>query len=308
MEVINAFGESLLALANKFKNVVVLNSGSTMELGLEDFSKLYDTRHFNFGHGVENMVSAAVGFTVRGKLPIISDFSVYSVGRAWEQIRNDICCPNLNIKILGYGSGLSSGIEGAGYQILEDIALMRVLPNMKVLCPADHAEAFSMMEAMMDDYGPSYLRISRGHGSRVLPEGSKFEFGKSHVLRDGSDICLFATGSMVFTALKAAELLEGDGIDVMVVNVSSIKPLDKDTVEECSRKVKLSVTVEDHSVIGGLAAAIGEVLSERNPVILKRIGMQDRFGESGKTVDLYRKYNLDVEGVSRQLNAFWREL
>lgn len=288
-------GDYLLELAKKTKNFVVLNSGMKKKGGFIDFSRVMEDRYFDFGLGVENMMSAAVGFAVRGKTPVIVAPSILVAGRAWEQIRNDICCSNLNVKIVGMGTGFEACREGAGYQMLEDIALMNVLPNMKLLCPASKNECAGMLDEMMMDFGPTYMRLSL-----ELPEGNeeKYKMAEMKVLKEGTDLALFASGKMVDLCMNVAEVLNAS---VMVVNVSSLKPINVEKVLECAGKVKHCVTVEDHSVIGGLGAVISGI------VPVKRIGVGDKFSESGELSALYRKFKLDFEGIKEQLKSFMNE-
>ncbi len=322
-----SFGEALVKLGAKYKNVVVLDSDLSSSVQTGAFAKEFPNRHFNMGIAEQNMVATAAGFATRGKLPFACSFSVFATGRAWEIVRNAVCYPNLNVKIVGSHAGIMTGEDGASHQALEDLAIMRVLPNMKVVCPADHYEALSVMETLMNDYGPTYLRINRqateviytvsGNGS------AEFEFGKADVLFGGEyfkseisgvaadswadsekvDICVFAIGSLVSSSLKAAEKLKEEGKKIVVVNMSSLKPLDEKTILKCAKKSKICVTAEDHSVIGGLGGAVAEILAENGiGVKLFRIGMQDKFGESGKSGDLYKKYGFDTDGVYKTLS------
>jgi len=309
-----SFGEALVKLGAKYKNVVVLDADLSSSVQTGAFAKEFPNRHFNMGIAEQNMVATAAGFATRGKLPFACSFSVFATGRAWEIVRNAVCYPNLNVKIVGSHAGIMTGEDGASHQALEDLAIMRVLPNMKVVCPADHYEALSVMETLMNDYGPTYLRINRqateviytvsGNGS------AEFKFGKADVLfgaeflKDGdeADVCIFAIGSLVSSSLKAAQKLKEEGKKVMVVNMSSLKPMDEKTVLECAANAKICVTAEDHSILGGLGGAVAEILAENGiGVKLVRIGMHDKFGESGKSGDLYKKYGFDTDGVYKTL-------
>ena len=321
-----SFGEALVRLAGKYQNVVVLDADLSCSVQTEKFAHEYPKRHFNMGIAEQNMIGAAAGFATRGKLPFACSFSIFAVGRPWEIIRNSVCYPNLNVKILGSHAGVLTGEDGASHQALEDIAITRVLPNLKVVSPADHYEALSVMEAVMEDYGPTYIRVSRqgtpliysGAGGSAGSSGSagefpvKFRFGKSDVVFGGdakkADVCIFATGALVSSSMYAAQkLLDEDGKKAMVVNVSSIKPIDEKTILECAGRSRICVTAEDHSIIGGLAGAVSEVFAE-NGVGKKlfKIGMKDKFGESGKPADLYKKYKFDSAGVYKQVKGFLR--
>jgi transketolase len=295
-----AFAENLVKLGSKYKNVVVLDSNMSAVIGTQKFAKVFPDRHFNFGNAVENMYGAATGFTVRGKLPFVCAYALAATAQSSDQIRNYICYPNLNVKIVGANAGLLNGQEGATNQALEDIAMMRSLPNMKVVCPADAVETRKALEVMMLDYGPTYLRLFHLPLPELYDDAYKFVFGKGHIYKYGSDVCLLALGTAVHTSLEAAKILERAGISAMVVNMASIKPIDEDLIIECAKQVQHLFTVEDHNIIGGLGSAVSEVLCSRHPCKLVRLGMEG-FGESGKIDDLYRKYHLDGQGIADQV-------
>lgn len=317
-----SFGEALVRLGAKYKNIVVLDADLSSSVQTGAFAKEFPNRHFNMGIAEQGMVATAAGMATRGKLPFACSFSVFSTGRAWEIVRNSVCYPNLNVKIVGSHAGIMTGEDGASHQALEDLAIMRVLPNMKVVCPADHFEALSVMEVLMNDYGPTYLRINRQATEVIYKDGCDFKFGKADVLFGGEfleggerggeaasgacvDVCIFAVGSLVSSSLKAALKLKADGKKVIVVNMSSIKPMDEKTVLECAGRAKICVTAEDHSVLGGLGGAVSEVLAENGVgVKLFKIGMHDKFGESGKSGDLYKKYGFDADGVYESVKRF----
>jgi transketolase len=297
-----AFGDAMVKLASKYKNVVVLDANAGRFLNLGGFARAFPDRYFSFGNAESNMIGAAAGFTVRGKIPFLCSFSMFLTGRAWELIRNAVAYPHLNVKLVGAFSGILCGEDGATYQSLEDVALMRVIPNMKVVCPADGVETKQVLEAMMNDYGPTYLRLANKPTVNVYDEDRKFEFGKGHIYRPGTDICIFSYGGTFQSSLKAAEFLERDGISTMVVNLASIKPLDEALVIECAKQAARVVTVEDHQVTGGLGSAVAEALSGSYPAKVLRLGM-DGFGESGKSEDLYKKYRLDAVGIYEQIKS-----
>lgn len=299
-----AFGDAMVKLGTKYKNAVVLDANAGRFLNLGGFARAFPDRYFNFGNAESNMIGAAAGFTVRGKIPLVCSFSMFVTGRAWEQIRNAIAYPLLNVKFIGAFSGILCGEDGATYQALEDVALMRTIPNMKVACPADGVETKQVLEAMMNDYGPTYLRLANTPTTNLYDDERKFEFGKGHVYRPGTDVCIFSYGDTFHSGLKAAELLERDGVSTMVVNLSSIKPLDEALVVECAKQATHVVTVEDHQIIGGLGSAVAEALTANYPCKVTRLGM-DGFGESGKSADLYRKYRLDAQGIYEQIKALF---
>lgn len=301
-----AFADSILRLGGKFKNVVVLDSNMSALIGTQSFVKAYPDRHFNFGNAVRNMIAAATGFTVRGKIPFVCSSALDVTAKGWEQIRNYICYPNLNIKIIGANAGILNAQEGATNQALEDITIMRALPNMKVVCPADAVEARKVLEVMMLDYGPTYLRLFNLPLPELYGDDHIFVFGKGHIYKYGSDVCLFGVGTGLHMSLEAAKILEREGVSTMVVNMASIKPIDEDLIIECAKQVKYLVTVEDHNINGGLGSAVSEVLASRYPCKVLRLGMGG-FGESGKVDDLYKKYRLDAEGVAEQVLDLMRD-
>lgn len=294
-----AFVDSLVKLGNKFKNVVVLTANMEAAIGTNAFAKVFPDRHFNFGNGIANMVAAATGFTVRGKIPFVCEYAA-TVGGVLDQIRNYICYPNLNVKIVGTHAGILNAHDGAINQALEDVSMMRSLPNMKVVCPADAVETRRVLEMMMLDYGPTYLRLTHLPMPDLYDDEHKFIFGKGSIYKYGSDVCLFAVGTGVHMALEAAQILERQGTSAMVVNMASIKPIDEELIIECAKQVQHLFTVEDHNIVGGLGSAVSEVLSARYPAKLVRLGLEG-FGEAGKVDDLYKKYRLDGLGIAEQV-------
>ncbi|MBU1446603.1 transketolase family protein [Patescibacteria group bacterium] len=303
----NAFGEALAKFGGRHKNVIVLDADLSGSVKTEKFAGLYPDRHFNFGIAESNMVNSAAGMAIRGKIPFACSFAVFSTGRAWEHIRNSICYPNMNVKIVGSHAGILTGEDGATHQALEDIAIMRALPNMKVICPADAVETYLAIEEIMNDFGPTYIRLGRMGVPVIYGKDHKFRIGFGDILTYGEDVALIATGTMVSKALEAAKLLGKEGVRAMVVNISTIKPIDKDLIIDCAKKTKLVITLEDHGVIGGLGGAVAEVLSQYYPAKMRMIGMR-KFGESGKPEDLYKKYKLDGEGVTEQVLEFMKEV
>lgn len=300
-----AFGEALVIAGEKLKNLVVVDADLTTSVMAHFFEAKFPDRHFNLGIAEQDMIDTAAGFAMAGKLPIACSFAIFLTGLGWQQIRNAICYPNLNVKLVGSHGGIQIGEDGATHQALEDMAIMRMIPNMKVFCPADAVEMKKMLPVILEDYGPAYIRLGRQPVPVVYDDSYQFEIGKGSVLMDGDDIGILAIGSLVGSALKAAEKLRAEGISVRVVNMSTLKPIDAALVEETARKVQLMVTAEDHQVHGGLAGAVAEVLTQTHPRTFKRIGMHDQFGESGKTADLYKKYKFDAEGVYEQVKGWW---
>lgn len=300
-----AFGEALVLAGEKYKNLVVLDADLTTSVMAQFFEAKFPERHFNIGISEQDLVDTAAGLSMAGKIPIAASFSIFLTGLAWQQIRNGICYPNLNVKLVGSHGGIQIGEDGATHQALEDLAIMRVIPNMKVFCPADAIEMKKMLPVILDDYGPCYIRLGRQPVPVVYDDSYEFHIGKGSVLHEGDDIGIIAIGSLVGSALAAAEKFKQEGVSVRVVNMSSLKPIDMGLIEETARKVQMLVTAEDHQTSGGLAGAVAEVLTQTRPRTFHRIGMHDRFGESGKTADLYRKYRFDAEGVYEQLKEWW---
>ena len=300
-----AFGEAIAKFGGQHKNVVVLDADLSGSLKTGKFQNLYPDRHINFGIAEANMVNSAAGMSLRGKIPFACSFSIFVTGRPWEHIRNSICYPNLNVKLVGSHAGIMTGEDGATHQALEDIAIMRAIPNMKVICPADAVEAYLAVEEMIKDFGPTYLRLGRGGVPVIYDKNHTFRIGYGDMLTFGEDVALVATGTMVSVCLDAAKKLEKEGVHVTVVNISTISPIDEKLVIDIAKKTKMMVTAEDHNITGGLGSAVMEVLGEHYPKIVHRIGMT-RFGESGKPADLYKKFGLDSEGVFEQVLGWWR--
>lgn len=295
-----AFTDSLVKLGAKYKNFVVLSANVAAPLGLAAFDKEHPDRHFPFGNAGRAMVGAAAGFVVRGKIPFLCSYGISASGRGWDAVRNYLCSTPLNVKIVGIHAGILNSEEGACNQPLEDVALMRSIPGMKVVCPADAEETRKAVEMMMLDYGPTYLRLMHLPLPNLYDSQYKFVFGKGNIYKSGTDICIFAMGTTVHTALDAAEILGRKGKSVMVVNMASIAPFDEDLVVECAKAVNHVVTVEDHQIVGGLGSAVCETLATHYPMKVLRLGM-DGFGESGKVDDLYRKYGLDGVGIAEKI-------
>lgn len=296
----DAYGDALKELGDTNNNVVVLDadlSGST-KTGV--FKKSYPDRFINVGIAEQNLIGTAAGLAAAGKVPFASTFAMFASGRAFEIIRNSVCYPNLNVKIAATHAGLTVGEDGATHQALEDISIMRSLPNMVVLNPADAVETKQCIKVAAEYNGPVYIRLGRSKTPVIFDESYKFEIGKGVELKEGSDVTIIATGIMVGKALEASEELEKSGINARVINISTIKPIDKDMIIKAAKETKGIVTVEEHSIIGGLGSAVAEVVSENNPTKVLRIGTMDKFGESGDGNDLLEKYGLTVENIVKK--------
>ena len=269
------------------------------------FKKEFPDRHIDCGIQEADMIGIAAGLASCGKVPFCSTFAMFAAGRAYEQVRNSVGYPHLNVKIGATHAGISVGEDGATHQCLEDIALMRVIPGMVVINPADAVEARAAVIAAYEYDGPVYLRFGRLAVPVINDRPDyKFEWGKGYVVKEGTDVTIIATGLEVAAAIDAAELLEKEGINAEIVNIHTIKPIDKDLIVKEAEKTGKVVTVEEHSVIGGLGSAVCEVLSENHPLPVKRIGVYDRFGESGPAVELLHKYKLDGEGIAEQVKGY----
>ena len=297
----NAYGEALKRLGEINKNVVVLDgdlSGSTMT---KTFKSAFPDRFFNMGIAEQNMMGAAAGLAIDGKIPFASTFAMFGAGRAFEIIRNSICYPKLNVKVAVTHAGISVGEDGASHQSIEDISLMRSIPNMTVIVPCDAIEAEKAVFAAAEFNGPCYLRMARPATNIITNQDTTFKIGKANVLREGKDICIFAAGIVVPEALEAAQMAEKDGVSVTVVNIHTIKPIDRDIIVEMAKKHKKLISVEEHSIIGGLGSAVSEVLTDEYPSKLIRLGIKDTFGESGTVNELMNKYKLNAASIYEAL-------
>jgi transketolase len=262
------------------------------------FAKAFPDRFFNIGIAEQDMVGTAAGLAIGGKLPFASTFAVFATGRAWEQVRQSVCYPNLNVKIVASHAGITVGEDGGSHQSVEDIAVMRVLPNMTVIVPADGPETLQAIEAVAEYKGPCYVRVGRNKVPTLFGEDYKFRIGKAHVFNEGKDAAIIACGIMVAEALKARDLLKADGIDAGVINMSTIKPIDADAVIVAAKRCGAVVTAEEHSIIGGLGGAVAEVLSESAPTPMVRIGIRDAFGTSGDQEGLLKHYGMSAEHIA----------
>ena len=292
-----AYGNYLIELGKKNKDIVVLDADLSGATKTGIFKKAMPERHFNAGIAECDLMGMAAGLSTTGKIPFASTFAIFGAGRAYEVVRNSICYPKLNVKIACTHSGLSVGEDGGSHQSVEDIALMRVLPNMTVLVPADANETKRMMDASIEINGPVYIPLGRLATDVILPEDYKFEIGKAVTLKEGSDVTIMAIGLMVEKALEAAEILAGEGINARVLNMGSIKPIDRDAIAAAAKETGAIVTAEEHSIIGGLAGAVCEVLAETVPAPVEKVGIMDQFGQSGKALDVLEHYNLTTEAI-----------
>ncbi len=302
-----SYGEALIELGKEHENLVVLDADLAAATQTGKFKAVFPERHIDCGIAESNMMGIAAGLATTGKVPFASTFAMFAAGRAFEQVRNSIGYPHLNVKIGATHAGISVGEDGATHQCNEDIALMRTIPGMTVINPADDIEAKAAVKAAYEMDGPVYLRFGR-LAVPVINDNPdyKFEIGKGVVLKEGKDVAIIATGLCVNSALEAAEKLAADGIDAMIVNIHTIKPIDEELIVEAAKKCGKVVTVEEHSVIGGLGSAVCDVLSEKLPTPVKKIGVYDVFGESGPAVKLLEKYRLDGQGVYEQVSEWMK--
>ncbi len=300
-----SYGKALVELGKKHEDLVVLDADLAEATKTGIFKEAFPERHIDCGIAECNMVGIAAGLATTGKVPFASSFAMFAAGRAFEQVRNSVGYPHLNVKIAATHAGISVGEDGATHQCNEDIALMRTIPGMVVINPSDDVEARAAVEAAYEHEGPVYLRFGRLAVPVIndIPD-YKFEIGKGVVLRDGKDLTIVATGLCVSEALGAAEALAAEGIDAAVINIHTIKPIDEELLCEYARKTGKVVTVEEHSIIGGLGGAVCEALSEKCPVPVKRIGIRDCFGESGPAAELIHKYGIDAEGITAQIKEW----
>ena len=292
-----SYGEALLELGKKNKNIVVFDADLSTATKTNIFAKEFPERFYDMGIAEQNMISTAAGMSTCGKIPYASTFAVFAAGRAYDQIRNSVCYPKLNVKICATHAGVTVGEDGATHQMLEDISLMRTLPNMTVLSTSDDVQTKWAVKKISKINGPVYLRLSRLATPIIYDENQKFEIGKAVQIGEGTDATIFATGVTVSEAIKAQEILENKGIKVRVVDIHTVKPIDKDMIIKCAKETKKLISVEDHNVIGGLGSAISEVLTEEYPVKLLRMGINDTFGKSGKATELMNYFGINAENI-----------
>lgn len=296
-----AYGKALKDLASMNKNVVVLDADLSKSTKTADFKAVAPERFFNMGIAEANMMGVAAGMSTCGKIPYVSTFAMFAAGRAFEQIRNSICYPRLNVKVCATHAGLTVGEDGASHQAIEDLSLMRSIPNMTVINPADAVETDAVIKAIAEIDGPCYVRLGRAAVNIINDKDTyKFELGKGVTLKEGNDLTIVATGIMVDAALEAAEMLAKDGISARVINIHTIKPIDRELLVKAAKETGALVTAEEHSVIGGLGSAVSEVLTEEYPVPVLKVGVQDKFGESGKPNELLEAYGLTAKDIAEK--------
>ena len=300
-----SYGNALKDLAEEFPNLVVLDADLAAATKTGIFKKAYPDRHIDCGIAECNMIGVAAGLSLAGKIPFVSSFAMFAAGRAYEQVRNSVGYPHLNVKIGATHAGISVGEDGATHQCNEDLALMRTIPGMVVMCPSDDIEAKAAVRAALEHEGPVYIRFGRAAVPVINDKPDyKFEIGKGTVVKEGKDVTIVATGICVDSAIGAAKKLAEDGIDAEVINICTIKPLDEEIILKSAKKTGKVVTVEEHSVIGGLGSAVCDCLCASLPTPVKKLGMQDIFGESGSASALIEKYGLDANGVYKSVKEF----
>lgn len=301
-----SYGEALLELGkeNENENVVVLDADLSTATKTILFAKEFPNRFFDMGIAEQDMLATAAGFSTCGKIPYASTFAVFAAGRAYDQIRNSICYPKLNVKICATHSGITVGEDGATHQMLEDISLMRTLPNMTVMCTSDDVQTKWAVREISKISGPVYLRLSRMETPIIYEENQKFEIGKAVQIGEGTDATIIATGDVVAEAIKAKEELESKGINVRVLDIHTIKPIDKELIVKCAKETKKIITIEDHNIIGGLGSTVCEVLAEEYPCKVTRMGIKDTFGKSGKAEELMEYFGLTAENIVKEVENF----
>ncbi len=304
----DAYGAALLDLGRRNENVVVLDADLSGSTKTAKFAKAFPDRFFNMGIAEQDMIGTAGGLSLTGKIPFASTFAVFETGRAWEQIRQTLCYSGLNVKLVATHAGITVGEDGASHQALEDIALMRVIPNMTVIVPSDGFETKQVIDAIAGYKHPVYVRLGRAKVPPVMPADYKFAIGKAYTFNMGRDVTIISTGIMVSKSLQARELLQKRGVDAGVINMSTIKPLDTDTVLEAAKSSKFIVTAEEHSVIGGLGGAVSEFLAEHYPTHVLKIGTLDTFGCSGAPDELMKLFGLTPEDIVTAIDGFSRKV
>lgn len=296
-----SYGLALKELGEKNQNIVVLDADLSGATNTNIFAKSYPDRFFNMGIAEQDMFSTAAGLASLGKIPYASTFAVFAAGRAYDQIRNSICYPKLNVKICATHSGVTVGEDGATHQMLEDIGLMRGLPNMTVISPSDDTQTKWVIEEISKIDGPVYVRLARLETPIIYDENQKFEIGKAVQIGDGTDATVIATGVTVSEAIKAMENLKEEGINIRVLDIHTIKPIDREKIIKSAKETKRIITVEDHSIIGGIGSTVCEVLSEEYPTKVTRMGIKDTFGRSGKGIELMRYFGIDSNAIINEI-------
>ncbi len=296
-----SYGEALLELGKENPNIVVLDSDLAGATKTELFKKAFPERFFDMGIAEQDMISTAAGLATCGKIPYASTFAVFAAGRAYDQIRSSVCYPKNNVKVCATHSGITVGEDGATHQMIEDISMMRTLPNMKVFCPSDDIQTKWLIKEISKYNGPAYVRLCRLESPIIYDKSQKFEIGKAVQIGNGKDATVFATGIMVSEAIKAKEELEKREIYIRVVDVHTIKPIDEEIIIKCAKETKKLISIEDHNIIGGLGSAIAEVLTEKLPQRLIRLGIKDEFGKSGKAEELMKYFHITAEDIVKTI-------
>lgn len=296
-----SYGEALRDLGKENKNIVVLDADLAGATKSDIFQKEFPERFFDIGISEQDMIGTAAGMATCGKIPFASTFAVFATGRAYDQIRNSVCYPNLNVKICGSHAGVTVGEDGATHQMLEDINMMKALPNMTVFCPSDDVQTKWVVNEASKMKGPCYIRTCRLATNAIYDENQKFDIGKAIQIGEGTDATVFATGVCVSEALKAKEELKERDIDIRVIDVHTLKPIDEDMIIKCAKETKRLISIEDHSIIGGLGSIIADVLTEKYPCMLTKMGIKDRFGESGKAQELMHKFEIDSDAIVKEI-------
>ena len=296
-----AFGEELAKLGEENKDIVALDADLSGSTQTSIFAKKFPERFFDVGIAEQDLMTTALGLSLEGKIPFAATFAVFATGRAYDQIRNSICYQKANVKVIGAHGGITVGEDGASHQALEDVSLMRGLPNMTVICPGDYVQTRKAVEFASKHNGPVYIRLSRMNVPCVYSEDEEFDINKAVILKEGKDVSIFVTGDLLAEVLKANDILEKNGIDAEIINVPVIKPLDCGTIINSVNKTGLAVTVENHSILGGLGSAVCETLSEKAPHQVLRIGINDTFGQSGTPNELLKYYGLDAESIAKKV-------
>lgn len=292
-----SYGEALVELGKENEKVVVLDADLSTATKTNLFAKEFPERFFDIGIAEQDMMGTAAGFATCGKIPYASTFAVFAAGRAYDQIRNGICYPNLNVKICATHAGVTVGEDGASHQMLEDLGMMRAIPNMTVISPSDDTQTKWVVKEISKIKGPVYVRLSRAATPVIYDENEKFEIGKAVQIGKGTDGTIFATGDTVAEAIKAKDMLEKQGKYIRVVDIHTIKPIDKDMIIKCAKETEKLLSVEDHNIIGGLGTAISDVLTEYYPKLLTKLGVKDTFGKSGKAEELMNYFEIDADAI-----------
>lgn len=303
-----AYGRTLVELGNTNKNIVVLDSDLSGSTQTALFGKEFPERFFNMGIAEQDMIATAAGLASQGKIPFASTFAMFATGRTYDQIRNSICYPEFNVKIVATHGGITVGEDGASHQALEDVSLMRGLPHMTVIVPADCKECQEVIKYAANHEGPMYIRIARSNVPDIFDDNYKFEINKAKILKEGKDVTIVTNGETLAEVIECTNILEKSGIEVQIINAPVVKPLDNDTILEGAKKTNFVVTVENHSIIGGLGSAVCEILSENLPTPVYRIGINDEFGQSGDQKKLMDFYGLTAEKLAQKIERKIREI